>query len=179
MRQPPRLQLLGRYSRNGVLALPLSPVLLLGFHSLTGIGDRIHDLVVSGTAAQVAGNGMPDLGFIGLKVVFEQVQGGQLHAGGTESALDGTLFDEGLLDGVERLPGRRKTLHGENLLAVGFHGQGEAGTDALAVDHDRAGTAVTRTAAQLGSRQVQVFAKDLVEGPPWLDVKVIGVAINL
>ena len=68
-------------------------------HALTGLGDGVDDFIVTGAAAQVAGDGRSDLGVAGGWVGPQQIQGGNFHAGGAESALNRPFFDKRLLDG--------------------------------------------------------------------------------
>src|SRR5215218_132254 len=67
--------------------------------------DRGEHLLVPGAAAEVAGQGLADLGVGGGGVAGEQVVGGDDQAGGAEAALDRAGFDERLLDRVQVIAG--------------------------------------------------------------------------
>jgi hypothetical protein len=53
--------------------------------------DCRNDLVVTGAAAQITGNGQLDFGFIGIRVGVKQRFGGIDHPGRAKTALNGSF----------------------------------------------------------------------------------------
>src|SRR5262245_22327034 len=66
-----------------------------------GVLDRLHNLVVAGTAADISGDALADLGFAGLLVLLQQALGRHDHAGGAEATLQAMLLPEALLYRVQ------------------------------------------------------------------------------
>ena len=86
------------------------PVVGAGGHRPRCLLDRRHDLVVAGAAAEVAREGCPDL--VGGRAWFLLQQLGSRHdeSGDAEAALDRTLFEEGLLEGMQSVSPARPSI---------------------------------------------------------------------
>src|ERR1700735_1333689 len=131
--------------------------------------DRFHDVLVAGTAAQVAGDRPPHV-FLGRGgVAVEQVLGRHHHARRAEPALEAVLLPEPLLERVQ-LAGRGQALDGGDGTPADLHGQHRAGLDGPAVDQHRAGPAVGRVAAAVRAGQAGAPADQVGQQQPGLDL---------
>ena len=92
--------------------------------------------------------------------MHEQSLGGHDHAGGAETALDGSFLNEDLLDLVQ-FPILLQTFDGQDALAFQLAGKYQAGVHGLAVDDDGAGAALTLAAAFLGTGEAQVLPQEI------------------
>src|SRR5487761_460390 len=138
---------------------------------------RLHDVLVAGAAAQVAGQRPPHV-FLGrVRVAVEQGLGGQHHARRAEPALEPVLLPETLLERVQ-LARRGQALHGGDLAAVDLHREHRAGLDRPAVDEHRAGTAVGRVAAPVRAGQPDAAADQVGEQQPRLDLRHLLLAVD-
>src|SRR6266576_6170910 len=91
---------------------------------------------------------------------FEEVMGGEDHAGGADAALGSALFEEALLYWMEFFVDDQ-AFDGGDFGAFGLQDGDEAGVDQVAVDEDGAGSALAFAASLFGSGEVQVFAEDV------------------
>ena len=134
-------------------------------------------MLIPGAAAQVAGDGLTDLFFGRVGVFFQE--GDQRHqkAGGAVAALDGVGFPEGFLQGMQVVR-RAQPFDGHNLVAVGLHGEHQAGTDRLAVEQDGTGPAHAMLAADVGAGQSQIVAQKVAQQQPWLHGPLIFRAVD-
>ena len=131
-----------------------------------GLFHGLEDVLIPGAAAQMAGQQLAQL-VVG--VVHAPVQ--DLHrrhdkARGAEAALNGRLLHKGLLDVGQLTVGAHKPLQGGDVLALGPHGQVQAGVVALAVDEDVAGAAFAHLAALLHGGHGEVAAPHIRQGCP-------------
>ena len=95
-----------------------------------GQPDGIHDLLVAGAPAQVAGQGLADLQVVRLRHPAQQVVRGDDQARRAEAALDGAGLHERLLDRVQ--PGRLgQALDGDDVAALRLPRRHQAGADHL------------------------------------------------
>jgi hypothetical protein len=89
--------------------------------------DCRNDLVVTGAAAQITGDGRLDLGFIGIRVGVKQGLGGIDHSGRAETALNGSFCDE---SGLKRMRFFcSDALNGRDLSSVCLRGQQQTGVN--------------------------------------------------
>ncbi len=101
--------------------------------------DRIDDAVVTGTAADVAGQRPLDPGAVGRQVLVEEVGGANGDSGRAEAALNGALVDEG---GGEQLAlPFRQAFEGHHLTPGDLLGVGLARQRRFAVEEDGAAPA--------------------------------------
>jgi hypothetical protein len=111
---------------------------------------RADDVLVSGAAAQVAFQPQPHGPLVRVGFLGEQVEGLHDHAGRAVAALQGVVVAERLLHGVQgAVPGQ--SLDGEDVGAVGLHGEHRAGLDAVTVQVNGARPAVAGVAADDGA----------------------------
>src|SRR5947199_7770792 len=85
---PPSIALLSAVSAVSVVQTPSSvrgDGFALGAEHAGGVADRREGLGVAGAAAEVAGDGEPDLGVAGVRVAVEQRLGRHDHAGDAEA----------------------------------------------------------------------------------------------
>src|SRR6478672_8699396 len=70
-------------------------------HALGGDLDRLDDVLVASTAAEVAGQRLADLGLGRGRVLAQEGQGGDQEARRAEAALQAVGFPVGVLDRVQ------------------------------------------------------------------------------
>src|SRR5690242_19533507 len=107
--------------------LALRPV-LISPELLSGPEHRLDDVLVAGAAAQVARQRPADLFLARVRVLVEQLLGGQHHPRRAEAALEPVLLPKALLKRVQ-LAGGGHALHGGDLVPVGLDGQHRARLD--------------------------------------------------
>src|SRR5215471_5521594 len=132
--------------------------------------DAGDDVLIAGAAAQIALQAVPDLLFGGLGLALEQLAGSQDHAGRAEAALKAVFLPEGFLHRMQ-LAVLSQAFDGHDGGAVGLHGQDRAGLDRVAVHQHRAGAALARIAADVGSGQTQRLAQEMRQEKPRLDLR--------
>src|SRR6516225_8503711 len=126
-----------------------SPVVALPGSAGPLAGGRLHrldDFRVGGAAAQIAGEIIADAIIVGIGIFVEQLLDHQYEAGGAETALEGAVLDEGLLDRIE-IAVPVEGFDGLDPGAVGEGGEIEAARHRAAVDDDGATAAQPLTAA--------------------------------
>ena len=95
-----------------------------------------------------------------MRVLLEQVVGGEDHAGGADPALGSAVLEEALLDRVQRSGGfGGETFNGGDRRAVSLQDRHQAGVDELAIHQHGAGAALAFAAPFLGSGEAEVFAQ--------------------
>ncbi len=107
--------------------------------------------------------------------------GGADLARGAIAALEGIVFDEGGLNGVETLDA---VTFGEafdcgDLRAFGGEGEGEAGVDAAAVEKDGTSPALSVIAAFFTAGEVEVLAHRVEEGGSGIESEGVFDAVDL
>ena len=134
-------------------------------------------MLIAGTAAEVAGDALPNLLFAGRGIVLQQVDRGHDHARRAVAALQAVLLPEALLQRMQ-LPFRRETLDRRHRRAVGLHGKHRARLRAPAVDEHRARAALARVTADMGSREIEMLAQEVHEQCAWFDVRFAHLAVD-
>ena len=140
--------------------------------------NRLHHLDVARAAAEVAGDGLTDLGLGGIRVPIEQSGRGDEETGRAETALHGSLGHEGLLQRAHPAVGRQP-LDGRDLVALRVADQGEAGVDRRAVQQHHAGPALPVATSFLGPGETQPFAKTEQQRFAGLGVDVTHEAVHV
>src|SRR5690242_18724609 len=97
----------------------------------------VDDVLISGAAAQVAFQPVPDFLFTGIRIAFQDLLGGHDHAGRAKTALQAMLVPESFLHLVELAVGGQ-ALDGEDLRAVGLDGENRAALHGFPVQFDGA-----------------------------------------
>src|SRR5205823_10814104 len=82
--------------------------------------DRLHDVHVTGAAAEVAGDGLTDLELARVRIRGQKCRRGDHHPWGAEAALEAVLLVECLLYRVE-LPILLKTLYRRDAHHIGLN----------------------------------------------------------
>ena len=129
---------------------------------LGGLLNGLDDLVVAGAAAEIVGEEEADALFRGVRLIVEKLFGGDDEAGGADAALEGGVFEERLLQGVE-FAVAGDAFDGGDAATFGFDSEDQAGGDDVAVENDSAGAAVAVVAAFLGTREADDVAEDFEE----------------
>jgi len=118
------------------------------------------NLLITGTAAEDAGQGVADLGACGMRMFIQQRLCGDEKAWSAIAALSGAEIGECLLKRMELAVGS-KAFHGRHLALVTLDPQHEAREDRLPVQQDRARAAFAELASVLRAAEIQIFTKDL------------------
>src|SRR4029079_10907449 len=108
--------------------------------------NRVDDVLIAGTAAEVAGDAFANLLLARRRVVLKQVDRGHDHARRAVTTLRTVLFPKTLLHRMQ-LPFRRKAFDRRDRRSIRLHGEDRARLRAPAVDHDGARAALTGVAA--------------------------------
>jgi hypothetical protein len=144
---------------------------------LGGETDGGENADVAAAAAEVAVEGVDDLGVGGVGRGFKKCDGTEDHAGDAVAALHGFGIEEGLLNAMQAFASG-EAFDGGDGFACGEAGGGEAGGDGLAVEEDSAGAALPFAAAVLGSGEAEIFAEDVEEGSVGVGGKLMGLAVD-
>ncbi len=124
--------------------------------------DGHEDALVAGAAADVAADGLGDLGAGGVGVAVDEGGAGKHHAGDTEAALHRARNAKGVDEGLLLLVG--EALDGGDGVALGQLGGEHARLHRAVVNDDGAGAAGALGAAVLDARELEVVAQEAKEG---------------
>src|SRR5258706_11210166 len=124
------------------------------------VHHRAHDLVVSGAPTQIAGQPVADLGLCGVGLLVEQRLAGHEKARRADAALERGIFQEALLQRMERLA-LGHALDRLDPMSADLAAQDEARADQPAVERDAAGATVAGATAFLAAGQMERVAKDV------------------
>ena len=130
--------------------------------------DRANDRRVSGAAADLPGDGLPDLGFGRIGVSVEQRPGRHHHAGGAEAALQAVALHEALLHRVE-FGALLEAFHGAHVAPTRHRGEHGAGLHRLLIHPHDAGSAVARIAAPVRPGEAELIAQEMHQQQATLD----------
>src|SRR6185437_232013 len=138
-------------------------------HHLRGAHGGRDYVLVAGTAADVAVQGMPDLLLRRVWVVFDELPDGHDHARGAVAALEALLVLEGLLHRVEGAVLRAgQAFDRDDRVAVRLGRQDRAGLHRRAIQGHRAGTALGGVAADVRPGEAKLVAEEVDEqGTGW------------
>jgi len=152
----------------------------LGLPDLLLLRRRQHgadDLVISGAAAQVAGEEVAGFVLGRVGVLVQERLGSDDEARGADAALQGRPLEEALLQRVQGL-GCGDALNGGDGTALHLGRHYQAGVDEPAIKNDVARAAVAVVAAFLGTGQTQLVAQDFQEALPRLTQKLGVLAVD-
>src|SRR2546423_6624962 len=124
------------------------------------IHHRADDLVVSGAPAQIAGQPVADLGLRGVGLLLEQRLAGHEKARRADAALERGIFQEALLQRMQRLA-LGHALDRLDPAPADLAAKDEARADQPAVERDAAGATVARATAFLAAGQMERVAQDV------------------
>src|SRR5438552_5005217 len=125
-----------------------------------GVLDRLHDIRVARASAQVTGDRAADLFLRWMRIFLEQRDGAHHHSGRAEAALEAMLFDEALLNRMELAIGL-EAFDRPQFSTVCLHCEDRAGFHRLAIEQDRASSAVRRIAANMRSGEAEVLSEEM------------------
>src|SRR5271166_2771326 len=159
--------------RNGLLA----SVLLGGLrrhrarHLARALGDRFHDVVVAGAAADVALEPVADRSLVKIRALaIDEVDRGHDHARRAEAALQAVVVLEGLLHRMQ-LAALSQALDCRDVRPLAARGEDCAGLDRDAVEMDDAGPALGGVAAHMRAGEAKILAQELHEQRPGIHVR--------
>ena len=138
---------------------------------------RVDDVLVGAAAAEVAAHSMEDLILGGRRVGPEEALCGDDLTRGAIAALEGVVFNKGLLDLTEFLT-IQKPFDGGDFGSFGLKRQSQAGVSGTVVDQHRARTALAPLAGRLGAGDAEAFAQHEEQGPPRLDQQPVEPAVD-
>src|SRR5258707_5851355 len=128
---------------------------LRDLHAAGRIEHRFDDVVVTGAAADVAFQLVPDGGLVELAAIaVHDIDRRHDHAGGAIAALQAVIVAERRLHRVQFVA-LRDTLDGGDAGPGRLAGQYRAGFDRAAIDMDNASAALAGVAADIGNGQGQ------------------------
>src|SRR5262245_8060138 len=142
-----------------------------------GVLNRVDDVLITGAAAEIAGDPLTDLALGRLRVVLQQSDRRHDHPGRAETALQPVFFPEAFLQRVQ-LAVRGEPLDRRDGRSVGLHREERAGLRAAAVDENGAGAALCGVAADVRAGQAQLFAEEVDEQDARVDLPLADLAIN-
>jgi hypothetical protein len=88
------------------------------------------------------------------------------------------VIDKSLLHRMQRTVGAGEAFDGGDFLTLCHRDEGEAGQNAAAVDHDRAGAALTMVAAFLGTGEPDMFAQGIEQCGAAVEVEIVLLAVD-
>jgi hypothetical protein len=124
---------------------------------------RAQDIRVASAAAKITGQVIPHFIVGWIRVFVEKCLYGEYKPWGAIGALQRSLFDEGILDEIERAA-VAKGFQGRNLVFYRASCEKKTGTDRLPVAKHRATTAGPDTAALAHAPQLKLFAQYVQQG---------------
>jgi hypothetical protein len=122
--------------------------------------DGVDDVRVTGASTQVALNAVRDLLACGLWISLKQLDPGQNHPRSAIAALETVTLPESLLDGMQ-FAVASQPFDGGDCSAVRLHRENGAGFHRLAIKQDRASTAKSCLASNVGAGEFAVVAKKM------------------
>ncbi len=103
--------------------------------------DRVHNVLIAGTAADIAVEAVANFLVCGIGVAFENLFGNHEHARGTETALETVFIPVRFLNGMHFAVCRGESFNGQDAGAVGLDGEHGAALDGFAIHVDGASSA--------------------------------------
>src|SRR5438309_3495085 len=148
-----------------------------GAHRLGRGLNRLDDVDVAGTPAEVAFEALADLVFRRVRVLLQQVGRGHDETGRAVAALQAVLVPEGLLDRME-LAILGHALDRLQAPSFGLNREHRAALDCFAVDQDGARAALARVAADVRAGEPQVVPEIVHEKQAWLDLMLVPASVD-
>jgi len=127
-----------------------------------GSFDRPDNLVITGAAAEVSGEPETNLVLRGIGIGVKKSFRRHDEPRSANAALERRLIKKRLLKRMQ-LAVVSDSFDGRDLRALDFHREDAAGIDEAPVEDHRAGAAVAVVAALLGTRELELIAKNLKE----------------
>src|SRR6185437_575328 len=143
---------------------------LRDLHAPGGIQHRLDDVVIAGAAADIAFELLPDGGLVELATMaLDDIDRRHDHARGAVAALQAVIVAERRLHRMQ-LVALRDALDGGDAGTRSLSRQHGAGLHGPAVDMDDAGAALAGVTADMGASKVEVFAQEMDQKRPVLDI---------
>ncbi len=146
-------------------------------HLRCRILNRSHDIVVAGAAAQVAFKAMAHFIIGWIRVLLQQIVGGNDHAWCAIAALQAVAFPEPFLKWVQLAIGGQ-TLDCCDFGSIGLNCQYGAGFHTLAVHKNDTRATLAGIAADMGSGEIKALAQVVNQQRPRLNIVLVGSAIH-
>ena len=137
------------------------------------VGGELHrfdDLAIAGAAADISRDRLDNILARRRVGVLQQRMRGEDHAGRAIAALQAVGLAERVLDHAEFAGRRRKPLDRGDLVAIGLHGEHQAGAHRLAIEQHGAGAAHAVLAAGMGAVEQKILAQRIEQCLARLDV---------
>ena len=125
--------------------------------------QRGHDARIAGTPAQMSAQDLPYVHLGRPRIALQIVGEGHEDAGGAESALQGVMVLECLLQRIKGGVQRREQFNGTHVAALGLNGERQARAYGSAIDQDRAASANAMLAADVGAGRTERMAEKVTE----------------
>jgi len=140
--------------------------------------DRLHDMDVAGTAAQVTRQAFMNLRLSRRGRVSQQTRRCHDHAGRAKAALQAVALGKGRLNRVQ-LRTFGQSFNRGDLSTVGLHCQHGARLDRVSVHEQSATAALAGVAADVGAGQFQRATQDVGEQGPVFDLHSVVVSVHI
>ena len=144
-------------------------LLVLSAHLVCGPQDGLHDVLVPGATAEVAGKCPAHVVLGGIGIALEECFRREHHAGGAKTTLQTVLLLEAFLNGMQ-FTGGSHAFNGFHFVTVGLNGEHGAALDGATIEQHGARTAVGRVATGVCSGELQTLAKQVGEQQTGLHV---------
>jgi hypothetical protein len=139
-------------------------------HRLGALPDRLDDILVTGASTQIS----LELGaygfFVGIGMALHEIDCGEHHAGRTKTALQSVAVLERGLHRVQLAVSGGETFDGGYLRSIRLRGENRARLDRIAIDQDRAGTALTGVATDVRAGEAEIIANEIDQQRTRIDV---------
>lgn len=123
--------------------------------------DRLHDWLVTGAAAEMAGQHLAHLVLARLQMLGEELRCGDKDAGRTETALQGMVTTEGFLQIIELAAGIGQSLNRDDRCALDLRGEQQTRAHGATIDQDGAGATDAVLAPDMGSGLMQHMTQQI------------------
>src|SRR5687767_7822418 len=133
-----------------------------GGERLRGGARRVHDVLVSGAAAQIAGERLTDLLVRGMGALAQEARERHEKARRAEAALQAVMLAKRLLQRIQRVA-IGEPFHRLDVAAVHLRGKEQTRANRRAIQDDRAGAAHAVLAAQMRPGQLEIVAQEVGE----------------
>src|SRR5437764_7976446 len=139
--------------------------------------DRLHDVHVTGAAAEIAGDGLTDLELARVRIRGQKCRRGDHHPGRAEAALEAVLLVESLLYGV-KLAVLLETFDRRDAHPIGLHREYGARLHRPSVQQHGARATVRCVATDMRAGHPEVLAEEVDEQRARLDRDVVGLTVD-
>src|SRR5215510_10362133 len=139
---------------------------------------RLDDVLVAGATTQIRGEHVEKVFVADIRIALQNPDRQHQEPRCTETALQRVMIHEGLLHWMQPVA-VSQAFDGPDLLAVGLHGEHQAGAHRFAIDNDRASAAHTMLATDMGSRLSAILTDGIGQGTPRLDGDRVIAAVDI